>query len=302
MRILLFGTDGQVGWELQRSLSYLGDLFCVGRDHPEYEGDFLDPNGLVRTVEAIKPDVIVNAAAYTAVDKAETDQETAFQINTHSVLALAKAAERHQAWLIHYSTDYVYDGAGDTARDETTPTSPINVYGETKQMSEQVIQRYCSRYLIFRTSWVYANRGNNFAKTMLTLAKSRRELSIVDDQIGAPTSAELLADCTAHAIRKAYSLSQTGSEESIVGIYHLVAKAYTSWYHYANFVFDIVRKQGIDLTVETVEPVPSSHYPTAAARPHNSRLDVSKFEQSFGLTLPTWQCGVERMIKELTEV
>jgi len=301
MRILLFGTDGQLGWELQRSLSYLGELFCVGRNHPEYEGDFLDPNGLVRTVEAIKPDVIVNAAAYTAVDKAETDQDTAFQINTHSVLALAKAAERHRAWLVHYSTDYVYDGSGDSARDEQTLTAPINVYGETKQASEQLISAHCSRYLIFRTSWVYAARGSNFIKTMLRLAKTHQTLSVVDDQIGAPTSAELLADCTAHAIKKAESLSQTGSDEWLVGTYHLVAKGFTSWFGFAEVIFDTAKKHGMELVVEHVEPVPSSHYPTPAARPRNSRLDVSKFEQSFGLTLPAWQLGVERTIKELSE-
>ncbi|OOF20387.1 dTDP-4-dehydrorhamnose reductase [Salinivibrio sp. IB574] len=301
MRVLLFGTDGQVGWELQRSLSYLGDLFCVGRDHPDYEGDFLEPSGLVRTIEAIKPDVIVNAAAYTAVDKAETDQENAHKINVESVLALAKAAEKHQAWLVHYSTDYVYDGSGDLPRSEETPTAPINVYGKTKEASERAIRAHCSRYLIFRTSWVYAARGNNFIKTMLRLAKSQQTLSVVDDQVGAPTSAELLADCTAHAIKKVKSVALQVDEERLAGTYHLVAKGFTSWHGFAKTIFDLSKKNGIKLVVQSVEPVPSSNYPTPAARPHNSRLDVSKFEKSFDLTLPAWQLGVERMIKELSE-
>ncbi|PIB18034.1 dTDP-4-dehydrorhamnose reductase [Vibrio rotiferianus] len=295
MRILLLGKNGQVGWELQRSLSCLGVVTAVDFDSTEYCGDFTNPEGLEQTILAVKPDVIVNSAAYTAVDKAEDDQSVAYQVNAGSVEVIAKAAEKLGAWLIHYSTDYVFDGSGEQARKEEAPTAPLNVYGASKLQGEQVVAQHCSRYLIFRTSWVYASRGHNFAKTMLKLAKERETLSIINDQVGAPTGAELLADCTANALRVALN------KPEVAGLYHLVASGETTWYDYAQFVFDYARRSGIELAVKEVNAVPTSSFPTPAQRPHNSRLDTSKFEQTFELNIPHWKHGVERMLVELTE-
>jgi dTDP-4-dehydrorhamnose reductase len=293
MNILLFGKTGQVGWELQRSLAPLGNLIAVDVHSTDYCGDFSDPEGVAETVRRVKPDVIVNAAAHTAVDKAESERDFAQLLNATSVEAIAKEAEKLNAWLVHYSTDYVFPGNGEKPWQETDETAPLNVYGETKLAGEIAVQQNCTRHLIFRTSWVYAGKGNNFAKNMLRLAEDREELAIINDQFGAPTGAELLADCTAHAIITAQH------RPDVAGLYHLVASGTTTWFDYANLVFAEAKKAGLELAVKKTNPVPTTAYPTPAQRPHNSRLDTSKFQQNFNLTLPTWDVGVKRMLAEL---
>jgi len=295
MKILLFGKDGQVGWELQRSLAPLGELVALDADSLEMCGDFTDPDGLLRTVRAVAPDVIVNAAAHTAVDKAESEPELVRAINALAPAVLAQEAERGNAWLIHYSTDYVFDGSGNQPWLETDPTAPLNVYGATKLEGELLIRQSGCRHLIFRTSWVYGARGGNFAKTMLRLAQQHYSLTVIDDQIGAPTGADLLADVTAHAIRAA--------RPELSGLYHLVAGGETSWHGYASFVIDFARSAGIPLKVapDAIRPVPSSAFPTAAKRPLNSRLDTTKLQSSFGMALPVWQNGVARMLTEILD-
>ncbi|QFH50632.1 dTDP-4-dehydrorhamnose reductase [Leclercia adecarboxylata] len=293
MNILLFGKTGQVGWELQRSLAPLGNLIAVDVHSSEYCGDFSDPEGVAETVRRIKPDVIVNAAAHTAVDKAESEAEFAQLLNATSVEAIAKEAAKIGAWVVHYSTDYVFPGNGEEPWRETDASAPLNVYGETKLAGEKALQANCARHLIFRTSWVYAGKGNNFAKTMLRFAKERTEMSVINDQFGAPTGAELLADCTAHAIRVALK------QPDVAGLYHLVASGVTTWHDYAALVFDEARKAGIELAITTLNAVPTSAYPTPARRPNNSRLNTDKFQQNFDLVLPAWETGVKRMLAEL---
>ncbi|MGD9425282.1 dTDP-4-dehydrorhamnose reductase [Pantoea sp. NSTU24] len=292
MDILLFGKNGQVAWELQRALAPLGNLTVVDRHSTTYCGDFENPEGVAETVRRLKPAVIVNATAYTAVDKAESEQDKARLVNATSLQALAQAAEEIDAWLIHYSTDYVFNGSGDKPWREEDATAPLNVYGQTKLEGEQAIVSHMTRYLIFRTSWVYAAKGNNFAKTMLRLAKDRDTLSVINDQYGAPTGAELIADSTAHAIRVA--LASPG----VAGLYHLIASGETTWHAYASRVIAFAKAQGVELQVETINAVPTSAFPTPARRPANSRLNTEKFQRTFGLTLPDWTVGVERMLLE----
>lgn len=292
MNILLFGKTGQVGWELQRSLAPLGNLIALDVHSKDYCGDFSNPEGVAETVRQIKPDVIVNAAAHTAVDKAESEPELAQLLNATSVEAIAKEAQKLGAWVIHFSTDYVFPGNGNTPWLETDATAPLNVYGETKLAGEKALSENCVRHLIFRTSWVYAGKGNNFARTMLRLAKERTEFSVINDQFGAPTGAELLADCTAHAIRVALE------KPEVAGTYHLVAAGTTSWYDYASFVFDEARKAGMNLALTQLHKVPTSAYPTPAQRPANSRLNTSKFQKQFNLVLPEWEEGVKRILAE----
>ncbi|CAD5825164.1 dTDP-4-dehydrorhamnose reductase [Escherichia coli] len=293
MNILLFGKNGQVGWELQRSLAPLGNLIALDVHSTDYCGDFSNPQGVAETIRCVRPDVIVNAAAHTAVDKAESEIDYALLLNAISVEALAKAADEIGAWVVHYSTDYVFPGTGETAWLETDETAPLNVYGETKLAGEKALQVNCSKHLIFRTSWVYAVNGNNFAKTMLRLAQEHQMLSVINDQFGAPTGAELLADCTAHAIRIALN------KPEVAGLYHLVASGTTTWYEYASLVFEEARKFGIELAVTHVNGVPTSTYATPARRPINSRLNTDKFQNKFGLVLPNWEIGVKRMLTEI---
>ncbi|ELY5816876.1 dTDP-4-dehydrorhamnose reductase [Cronobacter turicensis] len=292
MNILLFGKSGQVGWELQRALAPLGHIIALDFNSEDYCGDFSNPEGVAETVRRIKPDVIVNAAAHTAVDKAEAERDFAQLLNATSVEAIAREAAKINAWVIHYSTDYVFPGTGETPWCESDATAPLNVYGETKLAGERAVQSFCPNHLIFRTSWVYAGKGNNFAKTMLRLAKERESLSVINDQYGAPTGAELLADCTAHAIRVALA------KPDVAGLYHLVASGVTTWYDFAALVFDEARKAGITLKLTDLQPVPTSAYPTPARRPQNSRLNTMKFQQQFGLVLPQWDMGVKRMLEE----
>lgn len=297
MKILLFGKNGQVGWELQRSLAPLGELTALDADSQQLCGDFTRLDDIAQTVRAIAPDVIVNAAAYTAVDKAESEAEMARTINALAPAILARESCKLGSWLIHYSTDYVFDGSGSKPWVETDSTGPLSVYGATKLAGDEAIRTSGCQHLIFRTSWVYAARGGNFARTMLRLAQQRDHLNVIDDQIGTPTGADLLADVTAHAMRAARQ------QPELSGLYHLAAAGETSWHGYASFVLDSARQAGIKLTVasENVTPVPTSAFPLPARRPKNSRLDAGKLQTSFDLNLPLWQTGVARMLTEILE-
>ncbi|MDW5443911.1 dTDP-4-dehydrorhamnose reductase [Polaromonas sp. SM01] len=296
MKILLFGKSGQVGWELQRSLAPLGELVALDRHSKNFCGDLANLSGIRDTVQQIRPDVIVNAAAYTAVDKAESDVGSARVINAEAPGVIAEAGEAVGAWLVHYSTDYVFDGSGSKPWQEADPTGPLSVYGRTKLEGEQLIAMRCAKHLILRTSWVYAARGGNFARTMLRLAAEYDRLTVVNDQFGAPTGADLLADVTAHMLRSVLR----GATSSVAGIYHVAAAGETSWHGYAQFVVDCALQGGAVLKVSpgTVDPVPASAFPTPAARPHNSRLNTTKLRGVFGLQLPAWQNGVARMLAE----
>ena len=295
MKLLLFGKGGQLGWELQRSLAPLGELTALDFDSTDFHADFSRPAALADTLRALRPDVIVNAAAHTAVDKAESEPELAAALNAQAPRVLAAEAARLGAWLLHYSTDYVFDGSGSQPRDEDAATGPLSVYGRTKLEGEEHIRASGCRHLILRTSWVYAARGGNFARTMLRLAAEREALSVIDDQVGAPTGADLLADITAHAIRMARQ------QPELSGLYHLAAAGETSWHGYACFVLDRARQAGIELkaATENVLPVPTSAFPLPARRPLNSRLDTGKLQTSFDLHLPLWQTGVARMLDEI---
>lgn len=295
MNILLFGKNGQVGWELQRSLSVLGQVTALGSDSQGHCGDFANPEGIAQTVRALRPDVIVNAAAHTAVDKAESEPERARLLNATTPGVLADEAARLNAWLVHYSTDYVFDGSGTRPWVETDAPAPLSVYGRTKWEGEQRIQQSGCQHLILRTSWVYAARGGNFAKTMLRLAQERERLTVIDDQWGAPTGADLLADVAAHAIRHLQQHPQDG------GVYHCAAAGETNWNLYAKEVLALAAQAqtAIKFKATEVAPVPTSAFPTPATRPHNSRLNTTRLQTTFGLQLPPWQQGVARMLHEI---
>lgn len=296
MLILLFGHNGQVGWELQRALAPLGRVVCLDYRSQDYCGDFTNPAGLAQTVNLLRPNVIVNAAAYTNVDGAEENHVIANAINAISVGVLAKEAAKINALFIHFSTDYVFDGTGERAWLETDKTQPINFYGLTKVNGENEIINNCTEYYIFRTSWAYSAHGENFAKKILRLAHKNKSLSIIDDQYGAPTGADLVADCVAHVIRSYFN------DNKMCGIYHLVASGVTTWYDYSVMLFELANKMGMKLKVEEVIPVASSNYITVAKRPSNSRLSTNKIHDNFNLSLPTWEIGVERLLLELTEL
>lgn len=301
MRILLLGKDGQVGWELQRSLAVLGDVIGFdsrGALSGRGGGDLLDPAGLAETVRAVAPQIIVNAAAHTDVDRAEAEPERAFLINATAVGVLARAAAAADAWLIHYSTDYVFDGSGSAPWTEASLPAPLNVYGRSKCKGEELVKESGCRHLIFRTSWVYSARGANFARTMLRLARERDSLGVVDDQVGAPTGAELIADVTAHACRHA------ASRPEVAGTYHVVATGETSWYGYARHVIEFARQRGASIRVapDAVRPIASQAYPQPARRPLNSRLSTARIREVFGLALPGWQAGVDRVMSEILEL
>ena len=294
MNILLLGKGGQVGWELQRSLAVLGNVTALDFDSPEHCGDFSNPQGVAETVRTLRPQVIVNAAAHPAVDKAESEPELARLLNATTPGVLAQEAARLGAWLVHYSTDYVFDGSGERPWVEDDAPAPLSVYGATKLEGEQLIRQAGCQHLILRTSWVYAARGGNFAKTMLRLAQERERLTVIDDQWGAPTSAELLADVTAHALRQLLKRPEDG------GLYHCVAAGETTWHSYAKYVLEHARQAQTAIKIKATEvaPVPTSAFPTPARRPHNSRLNTTRLQTTFGLTLPHWQQGVARMLTE----
>jgi dTDP-4-dehydrorhamnose reductase len=283
------GSEGNVGWELQRALAPLGELSACGRT----QCDLLDAEALRATIESARPDVIVNAAAYTAVDKAEQDSAAAEAINAHAVQLIAAAAKARGALFVHFSTDYVFDGCKSGWYVEADATNPQSEYGRGKRRGEQAIIDSGCRHLIFRTSWVFATRGANFAKTMLRLAQERETLRVIADQWGAPTSAELIADVTAHAIRELLAGRAPG------GLYHLVAAGETSWHGYAEFVVDQARQLGATLQAHTIEAISTDQYPLPAPRPGNSRLSTEKLQTAFGLHLPEWQYHVRRMLIEL---
>ncbi|MDX2144509.1 MAG: dTDP-4-dehydrorhamnose reductase [Rhodospirillaceae bacterium] len=287
MKILLLGVRGQVGWELHRALSPLGDVVACGRK----EADLSNLDGL-RTVAAVaNADVIVNAAAYTAVDKAETEGAQAERINHEAVAVLAAHAKRSGSILVHYSTDYVFDGTKASPYVETDATRPINFYGSTKLRGEEAIQSSGCRHLIFRTSWVYAARGGNFVRTMLRLAATRDELNVVSDQVGAPTAAELIADVTALALYRGLD----------GGLYHLTAAGETSWHGFAQLVIGEAQILGRALKAGPgqVKAIPTAAYPTPAKRPANSRMSTDKLRTALGITLPPWQHHARRVVAEL---
>lgn len=295
MKILLFGGNGQVGWELQRSLIPLGELIALNSTSEDFCGDLTDFTGIKKTIRKIGPDIIVNAAAYTAVDKAENEPELAQILNGVAPGILAQEAKQLNARLIHYSTDYVFNGAGEQQYLETDPTEPLNVYGKTKLEGEKRIQASGCSHLIFRTSWVYATYGNNFIKTMLRLAQQRDKLTIVNDQIGSPTGAELIADVTA------YTLHTLKHNPEVSGLYHLVAKGCTSWYDFAKFILEHAESAKIPLKVRStaLQPIKSCDFPLPAIRPKNSRLNTYKLENTIDLILPNWQVGVSRTLREI---
>ena len=296
MKILLLGKDGQVGWELQRALAPVGDVVALGRRGTDgLSGDLADPQALRATVRATAPDVIVNAAGYTAVDRAESEPELAHAVNAAAPGVLAEEAAARSAWLLHYSTDYVFDGRGSAPWREDAPTNPLSVYGRSKLAGEEAIRASGCRHLILRTSWVYGARGVNFARTMLKLAQEREQLRVIADQFGAPTGAELLADVCAHLLRALPRVSEA------TGTYHVAAGGRTSWHGYATHVLAFARAAGVPLKVapEAVEAIPTSGYPTPARRPLNSCLDTTRLRERFGLTLPDWRQGVDRMLTEV---
>lgn len=299
MKILLLGKNGQVDWELQRSLVSLGHVIALDRQELDgLTGELTDLEALAATVRSLAPDIIVNAAAYTAVDKAESQPSLATRVNADAPAVLASQAKAIGAWLIHFSTDYVFDGSGNNPWDEDAPTGPLSTYGRTKLAGESAIVASGAHAVVLRTSWVYSARGQNFAKTMLRLAKERDALNVVADQFGAPPGAELIADVTAHIIRQIFSLPDASN---LAGIYHLAAAGETSWHGYAQFVLDYASKMGCELKVQAnqVGAIRTEDYPVPATRPRNSRLNLAKLEKTFNLKMPPWQQGVQRMLDEI---
>jgi dTDP-4-dehydrorhamnose reductase len=282
--ILITGGNGQVGYELCRSLSAFGNILAPTRD----ELDLSNANAVNAYLSENQPDLIVNPAAWTAVDAAETHQAEATRLNTELPEQLAKYADKHNAYLVHYSTDYVYAGTGDKPWFESDTPAPLSVYGQTKLAGDQAVAEHCPNHLIFRTSWVYADRGNNFLKTMLKLGEQRESLNIVNDQFGAPTNARMIAQVTALAI---YRKLLNQPIES--GVYHLVNNGVTTWYGFADAIFKQARLNNLPLKLDNLGGISTAEFPTPAARPSNSRLDVSKLENALGITLPNWQQQLE---------
>lgn len=295
MKVLLFGKNGQLGRELQRALAGLGELIALDAKSTDFCGDLGNLAGIADTVRRIRPDVVVNAGAWTDVDQAEIQPERAHSINALAPGVLAQASSSVSAWCIHYSSDYVFDGSGNRPWRETDAPHPLNAYGRTKLEGDTLVAVHCARHLIFRTSWLYSVHGGNFAKGILERARQDRVLRVVDDQTGAPTGADLVADVTARAIGKAVKQSE------LRGLYHLAAGGEVSRHGYARFLIGRALALGLDLkaSAESVEAVSSSAYANAARRPLNSRLNTEKLQSAFGIVLPDWKRGVERLIREL---
>ncbi|QJE00903.1 dTDP-4-dehydrorhamnose reductase [Massilia forsythiae] len=294
MKILVTGKNGQVGFELCRALSVLGEVVAID----QADCDLGDADAIRALVRRVAPDVIVNPAAYTAVDKAEAERDTAFAVNARAPGILGEEAARLGALVVHYSTDYVFDGAKDGSYTEDDRPGPQSVYGSTKYAGEQALAAVNPRHLILRTSWVVGAHGGNFAKTMLRLAGEREQLSVVADQFGAPTSAALLADLTAHLVRQHV---REGADGFPYGTYHVTAAGETSWCEYARFVLAEAQAAGKPLKAgpDAVAPLSTAQYPTPAKRPANSRLDTGRFRDTFGLRLPSWQEGVRQVLQQI---
>jgi len=294
MKILLLGKDGQVGWELQRALAPLGELHALGRA----DVDLLDADALRARVRAVAPDVIVNAAAWTAVDRAETEEAAAHAVNARAPAVLAEEAARIEAWLVHYSTDYVFDGRKDGAYTEQDPVNPLSAYGRSKAAGEEGVRASGARHLILRTGWVFG-RGQNFARTILSLAREREQINVVADQFGAPTGADLLADATALAL---YRIAAMGAQEvALSGTYHVTASGRSSWHAYARHVVGEAQAGGAVLRAAPsgILPIATRDWPTPAARPANGSLDCGKFCAAFGLALPDWRHHLNRFVATL---
>ncbi|MEW6643539.1 MAG: dTDP-4-dehydrorhamnose reductase [Pseudomonadota bacterium] len=291
MNLLVFGKNGQVGTELQRALRPLGEVVAAGRS----DVDFSQPDTLRAFLARCAPDAIVNAAAYAHVDLAENEPDLAHTVNVEAVRVLAEYARDRGIWLVHYSTDYVFDGVSTSPYTETDPTNPLGVYGRTKRDGEVAIAAAGCRHLIFRTSWLHAPHGANFIATILRLARTRDRLRVVADQLGAPTGADVVADVTAQALHQAIA----GDAPS--GVYHLTCTGTTSWYGYARYLLQIASSHGEKLacTPDAIDPVTSAEYGARAVRPHNSRLDTTKLVRQFGVALPDWRPGVERTVRAL---
>jgi dTDP-4-dehydrorhamnose reductase len=295
LRIMLTGSQGQVGWELARSLQPLGEVVALDRK----DCDLSKPDTLPAIVQSIRPDVIVNPAAYTAVDRAEEEEDLAGTVNGLSVGILAEEARKIDALLVHYSTDYLFNGSKDQRYTEDDIPDPINAYGRSKLAGEQYIQKAGVRHIIFRTSWVYARRRSNFIRTIQRLAREKSSLNVVADQIGAPTSAELIADITLLSL---YRISRHGGTDNpFNGIYNLTPRSHTSWYDLAVYIVSEMHRSedGLMLSPDDIHPIAAADYPTKAERPANSRLDVSRLEAELGITLPTWQSGVSHTLRDI---
>lgn len=293
MKLLLLGKNGQVGWELQRSLSVLGEVVAI--DRSQAGGDLSEPFACSDLIKNIMPNVVVNAAAYTAVDRAESEGALCRRVNEEAVSEIASACAEFGALFVHYSTDYVFDGSGSLPWSEEDATGPLNLYGLSKLKGELAIRNSGCRHLIFRTSWVYGLRGNNFARTMLRLAQEREALSVISDQFGAPTGADLIADVTAHAIRRRFL------SDDLDGLYHLAPKGETSWFEYAKYCIESARSKGLALRVKpsSICPISTAEYKTAALRPLNSRLCINKVQNVFDIVLPDWRSGADRLLETI---
>ena len=299
MTVWLLGGSGQVGRELLPRLQALGPVQAPSR--ADAGGDLADPEAVARAIEAARPSIVVNAAAYTAVDRAESEPALALAVNAQAPGAIARACARVGAWMVHYSTDYVFDGSGDQPWRESDATGPLSVYGRTKLAGEQAVAAALERHLIFRTSWVHGVHGGNFIRTMLRLAAERDHLDVVADQVGAPTSARLIAEVTVQALRMATAGPDMSPRPALAGLYHLAAAGETSWQGYARFVVEEAHARGRALrtTPDQVRPLATRDYPTPARRPLNSRLDTRRLQAAFGLTLPPWQAGVRQTLDGL---
>jgi dTDP-4-dehydrorhamnose reductase len=295
MKILLFGKNGQVGWELQRSLAALAELTTFGRS----EVDLTDQEAIRFCIRKNKPDIIVNAAAYTAVDKAELETAQAYMINEIAVKTLAEEAKKFNAWLVHYSTDYVFDGVKDTAYEEIDIANPLSIYGQSKFNGENAIRNTGCKHLIFRSSWIYSSHGANFPLAILRKSLDKEVIEVISDTFGTPTSAELIADVTANILYRI--LWDDEIRRTATGTYHLVASGKTSWYEYAKLLVTAARRRGIPLKVtpNKVFPTKSETYLAAAKRPKNSEMSNIKISSKFGLNLPTWESGVNRFVEEI---
>ncbi|WP_312966580.1 dTDP-4-dehydrorhamnose reductase [Acinetobacter gerneri] len=302
MKILLLGKNGQVGWELQRALQPLGEVIALDRYQNEHglSGDLANFEQIQYAIEQVQPEIVVNAAAYTAVDKAESDQENADLINHLAVKNIAELCQKNKALLIHYSTDYVFNGEGEKAWSEIDQTDPVNLYGSTKRLGEIALEQSGCTFINFRTCWVYGSHGNNFIKTMLKLASNREELSIINDQVGAPTGAALIADVTAQALRY-YLLNNKEQQKQLTGHYHLAASGTCSWFEYAQYVFELAKQNGQSLAIKKINAIETIAYPTPAKRPLNSRLNTSKLQSNFKIHLPDWKLGVAQVLEEIIE-